>query len=121
MSKGLEVLEHFKYYSAGCRCQYWRGNKCENTVDDCCYMTIGKELKEYEGAKNHIEALHKERVENSLKLKALEIIKSKEINIHALLLHLKRFDSPEGYNMLVGDKYKITQEDFDLLKEVLLW
>ena len=53
-------------------------------------------------------------------LKALEIIKSKEINIHALLLHLKRFDSPSGYNVIVGDKYKITQEDFDLLKEVLL-
>ena len=53
-------------------------------------------------------------------LKALEIIKSKEINIHALLLHLKRFDSPNGYNALVGAKYQITQEEYDLLKEVLL-
>lgn len=53
-------------------------------------------------------------------LKALEIAKSKEINIHALLLHLKRFDSPSGYNALVGEKYKLTQEEYDLLKEVLL-
>ena len=53
-------------------------------------------------------------------LEALEIIKNKEINIHALLLHLKRFDKPDGYNVLVGEKYKLTQEDYDLLKEVLL-
>ena len=52
-------------------------------------------------------------------LKALEIIKTKEINIHALLLHLKRFDSPDGYNVLVGDKYKLTQEEYNLLKEIL--
>ena len=52
-------------------------------------------------------------------LKALEIIKEKEINIHALLLHLKRFDSPNGYNVLVGEKYQITQKEYDLLKEVL--
>ena len=57
-------------------------------------------------------------IENGLK--ALEIIKEKEINIHALLLHLKRFNSPEGYNVLVGDKYKITQEEYDVLEEVLL-
>lgn len=53
-------------------------------------------------------------------LKALEIIKNKEINIHALLLHLKRFDSPDGYNVFVGDKYKLIQEEYNLLKEVLL-
>ena len=53
-------------------------------------------------------------------LKVLEIIKNKEINIHALLIHLKRFDSPEGYNVLVGEKYKLTQEEYELLKEVLL-
>lgn len=60
-----------------------------------------------------------ELIENELK--ALEIIKNKEINIHALLIHLKRFDSPEGYNVLVGEKYKLTQEEYELLKEVLLW
>lgn len=59
-----------------------------------------------------------ELIENELK--ALEIIKNKEINIHALLIHLKRFDSPEGYNVLVGEKYKLTQEEYELLKEVLL-
>ena len=53
-------------------------------------------------------------------IKALEILKNKEINVHALFLHLKRFDSPDGYNVLVGTKYQITQEEYDLLKEVLL-
>lgn len=53
-------------------------------------------------------------------LKAFEIIKSKEINIHALILHLNRFDSPSGYNALVGEKYKLTEQEYDLLKEVLL-
>ena len=53
-------------------------------------------------------------------LKALEIIKNKEINVHALLLHLRRFDDPNGYNVLVGTNYQITQEEYDLLKEVVL-
>lgn len=52
-------------------------------------------------------------------LKALEILKNKEVNVHALFLHLKRFDSPDGYNVLVGTKYQITQEEYELLKEVL--
>ena len=53
-------------------------------------------------------------------LRALEIIKNKEINIHSLLLHLKRFDSPDGYNVLVGEKYKLSQKEYDLLKEVVI-
>lgn len=62
---------------------------------------------------NRVEIIEKE-------LQALDIIKEKEINIHALLLHLKRFDSPSGYNALIGAKYQITQEEYDLLKEMLL-
>jgi len=53
-------------------------------------------------------------------LKALEIIKKKEIIIHVLLLNFKRFDFPLGYNSLVDTKYQITQKEYDLLKEVLL-
>ena len=53
-------------------------------------------------------------------IKALEIIKRREINIHALLLGLKRFDAPYFYNMLVADKYQMTQEEYDILKGVLL-
>lgn len=73
-----------------------------------------------ETALNNYYKLLGENEETTKKLKALEIIEEKEINIHALLLHLKRFDSPNGYNVLVGEKYKITQEEYDLLKEVLL-
>lgn len=53
-------------------------------------------------------------------LEALEILKNKEVNVHALLLHLKRFDKPDGYNVLVGTKYQITQEEYNILKEALL-
>ena len=60
-------------------------------------------------------------IENDKYHKILHILKTKECNIHALLLHLKRFDSPSGYNALVGDKYKLTEQEYDLLKEVLLW
>ena len=93
--KGLEELKRLAYEIACCRCQYYIDNKCTNK-GECVWKIIEQELK------------------------ALEIIKSKELNIHALLLHLKRFDSPSGYNVLVGNKYKITQEEYDLLKEVLL-
>lgn len=90
MTKGLEALKELNLYIP-----YYVSDLYQNTIDENYYI-IEKELK------------------------ALEIIKNKEINIHALLLHLKRFDSPAGYNALVGEKYKLTQEEYDLLKEVLL-
>lgn len=76
-----------------------------------------KRIKEHLGDyKNHCKDL--DIIEKELK--ALEIIKNKEINVHALFLHLKRFDKPDGYNVLVGTKYQITQEEYDILKEVML-
>lgn len=78
------------------------------------FYNIKDEMLEWtEGYEEDLDIVEKE-------LKALEIIRNKEINIHALLLHLKRFDFPDGYNALVGEKYRITQEEYDLLKEVLL-
>ena len=49
----------------------------------------------------------------------LETIKTKECNIHALILHTRRFDTPDGYNALVGDKYKLTEQEYTLIKEWL--
>lgn len=52
---------------------------------------------------------------------ALNVLIEKQVNIHALLLHLVRFDSPAGYNALVGAKYQLTQQEYDLFKEVMLY
>jgi len=52
------------------------------------------------------------------KLKALEIIKEKQVNVGAFYV----FDNLEQYNgycEMVGGCKKLTQEEFDLLKEVL--
>ena len=62
-------------------------------------------LTEYEGAKTHIEALNKERIENSIKLKALEII-AKNISFN-------------GRKIVQKNLWNLSQEEFDLLKEVL--
>lgn len=93
----------------------------------CCVISEGytdndtfQDLVIIENSLNDYYRLLKEDNETTKKLKALEIIKNKEINIHTLLLHLKRFDSQDGYNALVGEKYKLTQEEYELLKEVLL-
>lgn len=50
------------------------------------------------------------------KLKALEIIKKKEVNVF-IFLHSSDL---ETYNDIVEDDRKLTQEEYDLLKEVLL-
>jgi len=84
------------------------------------WQDVLEDVNIIENALNEYYRLLKEDDETTKKLKVLEIIKNKEINIHALLLHLKRFDSPDGYNALVGEKYQLTQEEYNLLKEVLL-
>ena len=58
MNKGLEALENIKHYDS------------RIGLHESDYDIIETALKEYEGAKAHIEALHKERVETSLKLEA---------------------------------------------------
>ena len=109
MSKGLEAFNRIK--------SYFNPKQLltkEKTLSDL--NTIEKELREYEGAKNHIEALHKERVENSLKLKALEIIKEKEVNVY----DFKEYESKYEYNKHTEEEFQeLTQEEYDLLKEVL--
>lgn len=53
-------------------------------------------------------------IEVQMKLKALEIIKEKEIDVACLL-----FDGLEVYNENMHPSRVITQEEYDLLKEVL--
>ena len=52
-------------------------------------------------------------------VKALEIIKEKQVNVSALL-ELDNLQQYNDYCDMVGGCKKLTQEEFDLLKEVLL-
>lgn len=104
MSKELEVLEQLKYYNTIANDDFDMTNELS---------IIETALKEYEGAKKHIEALNKERIENSIKLKALEIIKK-----------IIKYDIEVNGNNTIPEYYQndvLTQEEFELLKEVLLW
>ena len=60
---------------------------------------------------------------NAKKLKALEIIKTKKVDVDLLDTIMKdenQIDKLWSYNFWQLDKYKLTQEEYDLLKEVLL-
>ena len=126
MIKGLEALERLVDGNLN-EVNYYR-RFCDSTT----YIMkdkeiIEKELKRLEELEKAFDSLAKddEKAKKLLskeieKNRALEIIKNKEINVHALFLHLKRFDKPDGYNVLVGTKYQITQEEYGILKEVLL-
>lgn len=101
----------------------------EKIVDTYCIDNIDKEisiiataLKDYEmehtlriRLENAIYELVREKQENEKKLKALEIIKGKEVNVF-LLLHSRNL---KIYNDIVEDNRKLTQEKYDLLKEAL--
>lgn len=114
MSKGLDALEKIK------QAEYFVDFEQDAKIKD----DYKAELTIIETALKRLETLEEEKQsfdkQLEKKLKALEIIKNKEINVHALFLHLKRFDKPDGYNVLVGTKYQITQEEYDILKEELL-
>ena len=92
MSKGLEALEELK-------------QELLEVVD-----YLDKKDVSYLAPIHHIEK----------ELKALEIIKKKVIVIPFLILHLSSNDL-NGYNKAMDKKHKLTQEEFDLVKEVLLW
>lgn len=59
--------------------------------------------------------LDKYQQENEKLKKAIEIMRNKKVNILFLFLH-----KLEDYNFLVWKKYQLTQEEYDLLKEVLV-
>lgn len=134
MSKDLEMLKDL-----------YNGNLTKEYKLQC-YKDIEKELKEYELMKNtkiivsdkkisdeDLEKLINQRVfvgsleqrevkplfdeETQKKLKALEIIKDKRVNVSLLSCS----EWLDFYNQEIAYKEKeLTQEEFDLLKEVLL-
>lgn len=71
-----------------------------------------EEIKEYKSYS------HEQFVQERKQLKALEIIKEKQVNVLMIKLTCK---TVEEYNHLIQPKWRtLTQEEFDLLKEVLL-
>ena len=79
---------------------------------------MSKELEALERIRSHnYHELSKRECLNIIEkeLKALEIIKEKEVNVF-IFLHSGDL---ETYNDMVEDNRKLTQEEFDLLKEVL--
>lgn len=75
-----------------------------------------KELQKRYGSKFSVQDEQRYRIiEKSLK--ALEIMKEKGVNTYILLLSI----NVEDYNRLINFEWrKLTQEEYDLLKEVLL-
>lgn len=92
MSKGLEALERLiSKYNEMCR-------------------DTGCNDDEYQNGNNTSE-----RAVIEQELKALEIIKNKKVWVTALL----SVRSVDEYNKPYSDKFTLTKDEFDLLKEVL--
>ena len=99
MSKGLEDFKELKKINCF-YCQYHINEECVN--DKCIWNNVEKELK------------------------VLEIIKEKKVDVGQLTICF----SLKDYNKYIFDKFRLaddeiqertlTQEEFDLLKEVLL-
>ena len=107
MSKELQALEKLTNYKCSCMSE-----KVE------CKEIIETALKDYEkitGGDFHIEPINV-HIENQKQIKALEIIKEKEVDVF-IFLHSGDL---ETYNDIVEDNRKLTQEEYELLKEVLL-
>ncbi len=114
MSKGLEALKDIK------RTYYNFFTKYDREQFD----TIEKELKRLEKIDDILNTgggIWAEGGFVSKNLKALEIIKEKQIDVLYIAMHsssLKRYN--EHVSFTGNNKWCLTQEEFDLLKEVLL-
>lgn len=135
MSKGLEALKEIKI------CNYYEDDEC---IDDD-YLSIGKyisiiekELKEYEEIKTYMQqyeiedieelrrvlhndwvARQKFKTDNANIINAFEIIKEKRVWV----AYLSKCDTCEDYNNGIfdfGKENHLTQEEYELLKGVLL-
>lgn len=112
MSKGLEALERLVDGNLN-EVNYYR-QFCDSTT----YImkdkeTIEKELKRLE----ELEITYSNCViEGAKQKKVLEIIKNKIVDV----ILLKSIENVERYNERVYTHRQLTEEEYDLLKEVLL-
>ncbi len=112
MTKELEALKELRYYQ-----NTWKDKECFDIIE-----TALKRLKDLE--KWFLDD------EDYKKYKALKIIKEKEVNIHNFKAYLinqgwtyEQYLDEENEINTSGHQFaynKLTQEEFDLLKEVLL-
>ena len=79
-------------------------------------IAIETALKDYERLKETLITAKRSPVEINKEHKALEIIKEKNVSIH----WLKDCKDRVEYNDLVSKPRRLTQTEFDLLKEVFL-
>lgn len=111
MSKGLEILKEIKS-------KPFSWERLKDSLD-----IIEKELKEY----HELESMHEELAKSYNKLcqeklewlkqkQALEIIKEKNVDI----ITLKIAGCLERYNQRRTFGFALTQEEYDLLTEVML-
>lgn len=115
MSKELTPLEALeKLYFGWCDKQK-QAHKLMKTIETA--------LKDYEMERtlrvrleNINYELVREKQESNKKLKVLEIIKEKQVNVFIFLHSGEDLDT---YNDMVEENRKLTQQEFDLLKEWL--
>ena len=130
MSKGLEALDKIR---VGCL-TVWDFEDCTDAIE--------KELKEYQEIETYMQQYGIENIEEIRRVlhndwvirqkfktdtanvvKALEIIKNKKVAYLLIWLmerHTKKC-ALRLYNEPCDEDRKLTQEEYDLLKEVLLW
>ena len=123
MSKELSLLERLKTIKSTWNCM--NPNCSEAQEED--FNIIETALKDYEKLKlkgdeikDYLYYSHKEFLEDRKKLKALEIIKKKQVDVGAL--YEFEFDL-EWYNKYVKEingTPTLTQKECDLLKGILL-
>jgi len=124
MSKQLTPLEALKQVRTF-RLSYSNGDWLDKEEQDKLFDIIETALKRYEEVKRSYGELQDViaciNCEHRPKLLALEIIKEKQVNMYYLL----SVDTVEDYNEIIDMKYAtyenfhLTQEEFNLLKEVL--
>ena len=116
MNKELSPLECLKIVKEFAL-EFIESNIDKRVIIGGCEI-IETALKEYDGAKKHIEALNKERIENSIKIKALEIIKEKNVDIRGI----KETKDVHEYNVKFPTTLNefLEEQEYRLLKEVLL-
>lgn len=130
MTKELEAFEDLKRQVGNMPYTSYDnglGNRTTFLIkDSAIFPIIENALKEYESAKNIIKALNKERAKNIIKIKALEIIRETRVDTNLIKLsedydHYCSMEAIKILNNVQTTKQKgITEEEYNLLKEVLL-
>lgn len=112
MSKELTPLEWLNYYKKKLQVsgQTFRSNGFE---------LIETALKDYENLQLKHRSMQDAVLDDFKKLKALEIIKEKSVDVFQLQIAIKLTNLNE-YNERHTKCLQLTQEEYDLLREVLL-